>query len=173
MQIVGIFMFFTIVIWLRSVEWRVSRRNERWLRERGGEEKDNFRNKAFFFLYHFSIFSILLEILLIKKSVFLISFFPVILFCCLVLLKLWCYMSLGRFWNTKNIQLPHVIVIKKGPYKLIRQPYLFLLTAELFLLPFLFEAYMTAFLFLLVHLVILKVDIPALVKSKLLKKNPI
>ncbi|AIF43612.1 isoprenylcysteine carboxyl methyltransferase [Virgibacillus sp. SK37] len=169
----GIFIFFTIVIWLRMVELRVSKRNERWLRERGGEEKDNFRNKAFFFLYHLSIFSIILELLLIKKSEFLFSFLPVILFCCLVVLKLWCYMSMGMFWNTKNIQLPHVIVIKKGPYKLVRQPYLFLLTAELFLLPFLFKAYMTAFLFLLAHLLILKVDIPATVKSKLWKKNPI
>ncbi len=69
--------------------------------------------------------------------------------------------TLGRFWNTKIIVLPGVTVIKKGPYRYIKHPNYVIVAVELFVIPLLIGAQLTAFLFPILHLLLLRVRIPS------------
>ena len=82
------------------------------------------------------------------------------LFIVLQTLRIWCIVSLGRFWNTKIIVLPRVALIKKGPYKYVDHPNYIIVGMELFVIPLLFGAYVTTFVFPILHLILLKIRIP-------------
>ncbi len=76
-------------------------------------------------------------------------------------MRVWCIVSLGKFWNTKIIVLPKVVMIKKGPYKYMKHPNYLIVFVELFTIPAMFGAYITAILFPILHLLLLTIRIPA------------
>jgi len=68
--------------------------------------------------------------------------------------------SLGKYWNTKIIVLPHAQVVRRGPYRYIKHPNYFVVTIEFVVIPLLFEAYFTACLFTILNGLILSIRIP-------------
>ncbi|MDZ7343649.1 MAG: hypothetical protein ONA90_03950 [candidate division KSB1 bacterium] len=61
----------------------------------------------------------------------------------LQLLRYWCIISLGRFWNTKILVIPGTKKISVGPYRRLRHPNYLIVTCELLLWPLLFSCWYT------------------------------
>jgi methyltransferase len=68
--------------------------------------------------------------------------------------------SLGKFWTLRKLVLPGVLLFKRGPYKFIKEPYHIISLVQLYIVPLLFGAYITALVFPLVYLFIFQVKLP-------------
>lgn len=164
-------MFFYVilafVIVQRLVELLIAKRNEKSMRAKGAYEV-GASHYPFMILLHTSFFiSLIIEVIYFKFIVIpdfvLLAFFGL-----LQLLRVWCLISLGTFWNTKIIILPGANVVAKGPYAYIRHPNYLVVCLEILVLPLMFQAYITAICFTLLNFIILSVRIP--MEEKALKE---
>ena|SRR5699024_1336526 len=158
-------IFYIIVFFIiaqRLFELYIANKNEQWMRARGGFEIGSEHYKLFILLHVSFFISLLIEThskYAIGEISFNIYFFLVFLLAQIG--RMWCIVSLGRFWNTKIIVLPKVIHIKKGPYKYIKHPNYVIVFIELLVIPSMFGAYWTAIIFPILHLALLSVRIPS------------
>jgi methyltransferase len=153
-----ILIFF--IICQRLFEMKIAKRNERWMLARGGIRVGEAHYKWFLMLHTLFFISIMLEAGLYREETFSLNMILLAVFISAQLARIWCIASLGRFWNTKIIVLPRVALIRKGPYKYVKHPNYIIVAIELFIIPLLFGAYLTAILFPLLHLLLLKIRIP-------------
>lgn len=119
-------------------------------------------------LLHVSFFICLLIEVIYFKSIGSLNYNLFVIFLLLQLLRVWCLVSLGSFWNTKIIILPGAEVVVKGPYSFMRHPNYFVVCMEIAVLPLMFQAYVTAICFTILNLIILSIRIP--IEEKALKE---
>jgi methyltransferase len=50
-------------------------------------------------------------------------------------LRIWTLASLGRYWTTRIIVVPHAPLVRKGPYRFVRHPNYLVVVLEIALLP--------------------------------------
>lgn len=156
------YLLLTFIIGQRLVELYIAHRNEKWMLERGGIEIGNEHYKLFIFLHIlFFIFFIYEVHYSVTLELITVNYYFFFLFIIAQIGRVWCIVSLGKFWNTKIIVLPKVVLIKKGPYKYMKHPNYVIVFIELFTIPAMFGAYMTAALFPILHLLLLMIRIPA------------
>ncbi|MEN2766219.1 isoprenylcysteine carboxyl methyltransferase family protein [Ornithinibacillus xuwenensis] len=153
-------IFIVIIIGQRLVELVIARNNEKWMKARGGIEAGSDHYKWFIYLHSLFFISVFLENQLQTQEISF-NYLYFLLFFAAQLARVWCIYSLGRFWNTKIIVLPRVALIKKGPYKFVKHPNYIIVAVELFVIPMLFGAYMTAIVFPILHILLLRIRIPA------------
>lgn len=154
------YIIFLFVIAQRMFELVIANQNELWMKQRGGViiAQDHY---FLFIILHFSfLISLFLEVVLIGETPFNLNIYFFTLFLIAQLGRVWCIQSLGRFWNTKIIVIPNVVLIKKGPYRFIKHPNYVIVFIELFAIAFMFGAFMTGILFPLLHLCVLMIRIP-------------
>ncbi|MBU8879022.1 isoprenylcysteine carboxyl methyltransferase family protein [Bacillus sp. FJAT-29790] len=154
-------IFVAFIIFQRVSELCIAKKNERWMKQQGALEFGQ-SHYPFIVLVHCLFFvSFICEVLVLNKGLSLS--WPVLL--ALFLLtqagRLWALASLGSYWNTKIIVLPNAKIVKKGPYRFVKHPNYIIVTAELIIIPLMFQAYFTAFLFTIFNAVILMIRIPA------------
>lgn len=157
--------FFWILILLvclqRIAELAVAKRNEKWMLQQGAYEA-GASHYPFIVALHVSFFiSLILEVVFFDKT--LSTWWPLwfSLFVVAQFARVWSLRSLGRFWNTKIIVLPGASIVKKGPYRWIRHPNYVVVVTEILVLPLLFQAYYTAFIFSVLNAFILSIRIAA------------
>lgn len=119
-------------------------------------------------LLHVSFFVCLLIEVIYFKSTGALNYNLFVLFLLLQLLRVWCLVSLGPFWNTKIIILPGAEVVVKGPYSFMRHPNYLVVCLEIAVLPLMFQAFITAICFTILNLMILSIRIP--IEEKALKE---
>ena len=155
-------LIISFIIGQRLLELYIARKNERWMLERGGIEVGNEHYKLFI-LMHIVFFMVLIYEVgsSLQSSNLTINVYFFILFLITQVGRVWCILSLGKFWNTKIIVLPKVIHIKKGPYKYVKHPNYIIVFIELFVIPAMFGAYLTAIIFPTLHLILLTIRIPS------------
>lgn len=141
----------------RLSELYIANRNEQWMKARGAVEVGSEHYKYFVFL-HAGFFLCLCWEVLYSGSHFSVFFF--FLFILLQIGRVWCILSLGRFWNTKIIVLQNVLRIRRGPYRYVKHPNYWIVLLEFFVIPFMFGAYWTGMLFPVMHALLLLVRIP-------------
>jgi len=149
-----------IIVCQRILEVLIAKRNEQWMKEQGGKVIHER-------IYYWIVLTHILFLVAIILEGGLKGFFsypiqPVYLFLFLLLqaFRLWCLFSLGKFWNTKVIVMENVTLIKKGPYKYIRHPNYVVVGLEFIVIPLLFHSYLTAVLFPILHIILMKYRIP-------------
>ncbi|SFA74524.1 methyltransferase [Lentibacillus halodurans] len=148
------------VILQRVVELFIAKRNEKWMKHIGGIEKGE-KHYKWFILLHCSFFiSIMVETAFKDRLFNDMNYVLLVIFLTTQAGRIWCIHTLGRFWNTKVIVLPRVALIKKGPYKYIKHPNYIIVAIELFVIPLLVGAQLTAFIFPIFHLLLLRIRIP-------------
>ncbi|QKY69173.1 isoprenylcysteine carboxyl methyltransferase family protein [Lentibacillus sp. CBA3610] len=153
-------LFLLAVITQRLVELSIAKSNEKWMKRMGGIEKGE-KHYKWFILLHCSFFiSIIIETSLKNHEFMGVNYFLLFIFLAAQAGRFWCIHALGKFWNTKVIILPGVALIKKGPYKYVKHPNYMIVAVELFVIPLLVGAPLTAFLYPILHLVLLRVRIP-------------
>lgn len=157
------------IICQRVIELIIAKSNERWMTERGGIKLGEEHYKWFILLHGLFFLSIILEVLFQTERTQSLNIFLFTIFIVTQLGRIWCIATLGRFWNTKIIVLPRVALIRKGPYKYVKHPNYIIVAVELFVIPLLFGAYITAILFPVFHLLLLRIRIPREEKALAIK----
>lgn len=165
-------MFYIIIIFIicqRIVELIIAKRNERFLLSLGAFEVGK-NHYPYMIAMHVSFFiSLIIEVLIFNRSISKSFPFLLLLFLLVQVLRIWCIVSLGKFWNTKIIILPGANVLRKGPYLFMRHPNYFVVTMEFILIPFMFQAYFTAITFTFLNIWMLSIRIP--LEEKVLISN--
>ena len=161
------YFILAFVIIQRLVELLIAKRNEKSMLTKGAYEVGASHYK-FMILLHASFFVSFLVEVVFFKSIFTPNYWLLAVFLLLQLLRVWCLMSLGTFWNTRIIILPGAKVVEKGPYKFLRHPNYLVVCLEIAVLPLMFQAYVTAICFTILNLLMLSVRIP--IEEKALKE---
>ncbi|WP_445326888.1 isoprenylcysteine carboxyl methyltransferase family protein [Solibacillus sp. FSL W7-1464] len=162
------YIVLAFVIIQRLVELVVAKRNEKLMLAKGAYEV-GASHYPFMILLHTSFFvSLFIEVVYFSGQ-FTPHYIWLVLFLMLQLLRVWCLVSLGPFWNTKIIILPGANVVAKGPYSFIRHPNYLVVCLEIAVLPLMFQAYFTAICFTILNFIILSIRIP--MEEKALKEG--
>ncbi|RDI43048.1 isoprenylcysteine carboxyl methyltransferase family protein [Falsibacillus pallidus] len=153
-------VFFIFLIFQRLTELLLAKKNERRMKELGALE---FGKLHYYFMtgMHSLFFAALFaEVMISRRGM---NSLWVLLFTGFLLAqaaRVWVISSLGQFWNTKIIILPEAKLTTKGPYKFIKHPNYLIVTLELLIIPFMFNAYLTMIIFAILNAVILSIRIP-------------
>ncbi|WP_421379104.1 isoprenylcysteine carboxyl methyltransferase family protein [Bacillus salacetis] len=154
------YLLFSIIAIQRIVELFIAKRNEKWMKAKGAKEYGRNHYKIMVAIHLLFFASLLAEEIFGQSS---LSDYWLALFFIFLLTqagRMWVITSLGRYWNTKIIVLPQADVVAKGPYKFIKHPNYFIVTVELIVIPLMFNAYWTLFIFALLNQFILSIRIP-------------
>lgn len=162
-----IYIILIVLIIQRLTELWIARRNEEWMKSRGGVEIGEKHYKWFVVLHAAFFIALLLEMHLLDHIATSINPFLLILFILSQIARAWCIGSLGKYWNTKIIILPHANLVTKGPYKFVSHPNYIVVGLELLIIPLLTGAYISAIIFPFLHILLLTVRIP--LENKALK----
>lgn len=127
----------------------------------GGVEVESSHYFLFIVLHTSFFFAVFFEWFLVRDGILWLSPLLVSLFLILQGLRVWCITSLGRKWNTKIIVIPDEPLIDYGPYKFVKHPNYIIVFFELLVIPLLFQAYVTAIIFPIMHLLVLMIRLPA------------
>lgn len=162
-------IIFLFIVLQRVIELGIAKKNEKKLKMLGALEFGQEHYKFFIILHSMFFLSILIEGYFIQYVEIGFFTFLFILFIILQLARVWVISTLGDRWNTKIIILPNEKLVKRGLYKYIKHPNYIIVTIELLVIPIMFHAYITAVIFSVCNLVLLKVRIreenKALLKS--------
>lgn len=138
----------------------VAKQNESWMKKQGGVEFGQKHYRVMLGLHSLFLITYLSEVLIFEKEISPLWPFWLFLFILTQTGRVWALTSLGKYWNTKIIVLPKSDVVVKGPYKYMRHPNYVIVTLEFLIIPFLFQAYLTAIVFSLLNIWILSIRIP-------------
>ncbi|WP_141578872.1 isoprenylcysteine carboxyl methyltransferase family protein [Actinomadura sp. WMMA1423] len=155
---------FTLLIALvgaeRLAELVVARRNERWARSKGGIEYGRGHYPGIVAAHTGLLGGALLEAWLLDRP-----FVPLLGWSMLGVtvlaqaLRWWCIAALGKRWNTRVIIVPDLPLVDRGPYRRFRHPNYVAVVAEGVALPLVHTCWITALLFTLVNLGLLRTRI--------------
>jgi len=115
-------VIFIFIILQRLGELVIAKQNEKWMKERGGVEWGSDHYKWFVLVHLLFFASILFEVFMGDPSSLVLHPFLFGIFLIVQLARVWCILSLGRFWNTKIIILPNARLVRRGPYKYVKHP---------------------------------------------------
>ncbi|SDJ68261.1 isoprenylcysteine carboxyl methyltransferase family protein [Sediminibacillus albus] len=153
-------ILFLFLIFQRVIELAIARRNEKWMKAQGGIEEGSDHYKWFVITHSLFFVFLLGEAFIRQLNDLPVNQFLLAVFLLSQLFRMWCIASLGKFWNTKIIILPGAELVSKGPYRFIKHPNYLIVLIELIVIPLLFHTYITAIVFPVLHLLLLKIRIP-------------
>ncbi|HEX7064682.1 MAG TPA: isoprenylcysteine carboxyl methyltransferase family protein [Bacillales bacterium] len=139
----------------RITEIVIAKRNERWMKSQGAYEAGAEHYKWIGAVHTGFFVSLFVEARLFGSQPASWWLIPFIFFVAAQVLRFWALFSLGRYWNTKIIVLPGADVVERGPYRFLRHPNYVIVAVEIFTIPLIFQAYVTAVLFSLLNAVVL------------------
>lgn len=156
--------WFTLLIVLvaleRLAELVVSQRNAEWSLRQGGVETGQ-KHYVFMVVLHTGLLvGVLAEVWLRRPD-----FLPALGWTMLGLvvasqaLRWWCITTLGRRWNTRVIVVPGLPRVSGGPYRRIPHPNYVAVVVEGFALPLVHSAWITAIVFTVANVFLLRVRI--------------
>lgn len=141
----------------RAVELLISRRNERWLCERGAVEEGADHYPWMVTLHALFPLACLVEVWGLDRP-----WIPYLGWSMLVLLVLcmagryWVVATLGRRWTTRVLVLPESTPIRHGPYRGLRHPNYLVVVLEFLAVPLIHTAWATAAVFGVANLVLVR-----------------
>jgi len=150
-------IFISIVVLLRIGELIHSRSNEKWLVQNGAVEFGQ-KHYPFIVMLHILFFISLIVEYTMKQPVSF-SLFLLITYVCIVIIKTWVILTLGKFWNVKIYHIPNVPLIKNGIYSIFKHPNYMIVVIEIAVIPLIFQLYYTALLFSILNAIMLFVRI--------------
>ena len=70
--------------------------------------------------------------------------------------RIWVILTLGPYWTTRVISSTNFPLIQSGPYRYLRHPNYWIVTAEIFILPMSFDSWQIAVVFSVLNAVLLR-----------------
>ncbi|MFD1928511.1 isoprenylcysteine carboxyl methyltransferase family protein [Sporosarcina siberiensis] len=153
-------LLITFVIVQRLFELFVAKRNEKWMLSRGAYEVGALHYPVMVAMHIGFFVTLILEVLILDRPLSSIWIPLLSLFIFAQIIRFWCLFSLGKYWNTKIIILPGADVVRKGPYRFFRHPNYLIVTIELLVLPLIFNAFGTLFIYFILNIWMLSIRIP-------------
>lgn len=159
-------VLYTVLIGLvtagRLVELRVAGRNFRKLLARGGVEAAPEHYRWMVLLHAAFLVSCPLEVWLLGRPFLPALGLPMLVLVVLAaVLRWWVIATLEGRWTTRIVCLPGVAPVTGGPYRFLRHPNYLAVIVEMFALPLVHTAWLTAVIFSALNAVILRVRIRA------------
>lgn len=144
----------------RLVELVLSRRNAQRAFDMGGQEFGRGHFGVMKALHTLFLFAAPAEVLLFDRPVIPWLFGAMVLALCgTMALRYWAIGTLGERWNTRVIVVPGLKAVSGGPYRFVRHPNYVAVVVELLAIPLMHSAWVTALVFGVANLVLLKVRI--------------
>lgn len=116
----------------RVIELVISRRNTRALLANGAYEVGRGHYPVIVFL-HGAWLVALWALVAFDRADF--QALPAIAYLAVQGLRIWTLASLGRYWTTRVIVVPHALLVRRGPYRFLRHPNYVVVMLEVGLLP--------------------------------------
>jgi methyltransferase len=160
-----------LVAVLRVVELRISRRNQRRLAARGAVRAHDPSFRWMVALHAAVLAGAAVEVVMLRRP-----FLPVLaavagaLFLGANALRWWVIATLGGQWNVEVMDARGAAVVTGGPYRWIRHPNYVAVFVEMFALPLIHTAWLTAALGSAAHLLVLRSRVRA--EDAVLLANP-
>lgn len=140
----------------RFIELGVSVRNARWAFARGGRESGRGHFGPMVALHTGLILACALEPLLAGRSfVGALAVPAAVLALGSQALRWWCIRTLGPRWNTRIVVVPHLPLVRRGPYRLLPHPNYVAVAIEGIALPLVASGWVTALAFTALNAVLL------------------
>jgi methyltransferase len=136
----------------RLVELIIASRNTRALLAEGAYEVGRGHYPAIVFLHTAWLVTLWAFLLLGLTQLWP---WAAILYLAVQALRVWTMASLGRYWTTRVIVVPHARLVKKGPYRLLRHPNYLVVVLEIALLPLALGSWPLALGFSIVNAILL------------------
>lgn len=149
-----------LVVVARLVELAVAQRHLAWARAKGGIEYGAGHYPVMVVLHVALLVGCVVEVLVADRP-----FVPWLGWTMLALLvashvlRWWCITSLGKQWNTRVVIVPGLALQSGGPYRWLRHPNYVAVVAEGVALPLVHTNWVTALLFTVANLALLRVRI--------------
>src|SRR5579862_5723932 len=129
----------------RIVELRISRRNQRQLQNQGVRKVAEAHFRWMVVLHGGILIAAALEVVFLHRPLLPALAIPMaILFVLANLVRWWVIRSLAGHWNVEVMASSQVGVVTRGPYRWVRHPNYVAVVAELFALPLIHTAWITA-----------------------------
>jgi methyltransferase len=149
-----------LVTMQRLCELKISNRNERYLRSLGGREVGAGHYPWMVTLHAAFLVSCVAEVWLLNRP----WWPPVALVSMLILigalgLRWWALRTLGDRWTTRVVVVPGETLVTSGPYRWFPHPNYLAVTLEIGAIPMVHCAWLTAVVFSIANLAILKTRI--------------
>lgn len=149
-------VFIIILAAQRITELFLSKKNEVYLKSKGGIEYDIEGYKYIVLMHNLFFISLVLEFLLLHRQLNQYWVILLIIFLYTQGLRYWAIFSLGKRWCTKILVLKDSDLIKTGPYQYFNHPNYIAVIIEIAVIPLIFSCYFTAFIFSILNLIILR-----------------
>ncbi|MBM7552517.1 isoprenylcysteine carboxyl methyltransferase family protein [Thalassobacillus pellis] len=160
MLIIWPFLLMFIVL-QRILELIIAKSNKEWAMKQGGVEIGEEHYKWFILVHGAFFIMLIIESYLSFTGWTTIKTILLCIFLSFQVLRVWCLVSLGRYWNTRIIVIPGHTLVNKGPYKYLKHPNYLIVLGEFIVIPLIFQAYATAIIFPALHLLLMGIRIPA------------
>lgn len=133
----------SIIVIQRLTELLLANRNQVWMLKQGGSEYGAGHYPLFFLLHTTWLVGWVFEGYLNNN---LGSCWPVwlSLFLLAQVVRYWCIISLGHYWNTRILLIPGEPVVRRGPYRFLKHPNYLAVALELAVVPLIFGAVVAA-----------------------------
>ncbi len=149
-----------LVIAQRLVELVISRRNVGRLRERGGVEFGAGHYPWMVVLHVAFLASCVAEPWFLDRPVRPLVAIPMLVVASVgMALRGWTLATLGDRWTTRVVVVPGELPVTSGPYRLLRHPNYLAVALEIFAIPMIHTAWLTATVFSVLNAVLLRVRI--------------
>ncbi|MFL6195717.1 MAG: isoprenylcysteine carboxyl methyltransferase family protein [Thermoanaerobaculia bacterium] len=146
----------------RLVELRISSRNRQNLLARGGVEAAPEHYRWMVLLHTAFLISCVVEVWGLDRPFIPALGFPMLILAVLATgLRYWVIRTLGGRWTTRIVVLPGAPPVTGGPYRALRHPNYLAVITEMFALPMVHTAWITAVVFSVLNGLLLRVRIRA------------
>ncbi len=149
-----------LIVLERLVELVITRRNRAWALARGGVEVGEGHYPWMVALHSLLLIACPAEVWLLDRPfVPGLALAASLLLVLTMALRYWAIATLGKRWTTRVVCVPGLPVITGGPYRWLRHPNYLAVVMEVLALPLVHTAWMTATLFSLANLALLRARI--------------
>ena len=140
----------------RLVELRISRRHQRWLVDHGAIEVGQEHYPWMVLQHGLFLASCLIEVWWLDRPFYrTLAIAMLVALTVSMALRYWVIATLGRRWTTRVFCLPGEPIITTGPFRYLRHPNYLAVVIEIFALPMVHTAWMTAVVFSLANGILL------------------
>ncbi len=144
----------------RLVELRITQRNLAWAMQNGGIEAGRGHYPVMVALHTAFLIAGPAEVLLLDRPFIAGLGFPMLAVVLLGMgLRYWAVTTLGKRWTTRVVCVPGLPVVTGGPYRFVRHPNYVAVVLEIFALPLVHSAWLTALVFTVANLFLLRTRI--------------
>lgn len=150
-----LWLILLFLIGQRLVELRLAARNRRWALAQGAQEVGAGHYPLFFLLHIGWFVGWVVEAYGRGPVLSGMWWLWLVVFAAAQLLRYWAITTLGSRWNTRILIVPGLAPIRHGPYRYLRHPNYIAVALELFSIPLIFYAWLTALIFTLLNAALL------------------